>query len=152
MKFLFAALILSLAFSFITKAENDSLVIKFKDNHVETINISQIAKIQFENITAVDDQKQPSGNLSINGNYPNPILGHTSIEFEIGFAGNVVVLIYDNSGNQIQTLNCEGCQPGKNALVWNCLDKNNNRVTSGSYFYEVHFGNELLTRKMIVIN
>ena len=152
MKLIFFGLILFFAFNFSTKAESDSLVIKFKDNHIEKIDVSQIAKIRFENITGVDNQEPSTGNISVKGNFPNPIQDRTTIEFDIATSGNVVIFIYDNSGNQIRILNCEGCQSGKNTIIWNCLDGNNNRVRSGSYFYEVHFGNELLTRKMIVIN
>ena len=152
MKFIFTVLSLLIAFSFCTMAANDSLVIKFKDNHIEKIDVSQIAKIRFENITGVDNQEPSTGNISVKGNFPNPIQDRTTIEFDIATSGNVVIFIYDNSGNQIRILNCEGCQSGKNTIIWNCLDGNNNRVRSGSYFYEVHFGNELLTRKMIVIN
>jgi len=152
MKFLFTTLLLVFAMSFYSRAESDSLVIKFKDNHVEKIDVSLISRIQFENITGVDGQKVLINNLSIKGNFPNPIVSQTTIEFEIAASGTVIIYIYDNAGNQIRILNCEGCQTGKNTLIWNCLDKNNSRVQSGSYFYEVHFGNEVLARKMIVIN
>ena len=53
MKFQIAIIVLTLAFSLFLKAGSDSLVIKFKDNHVEKIDVSLISRIQFENITGV---------------------------------------------------------------------------------------------------
>ena len=64
---------------------------------------------------------------------------------------NVEIIIFDNSGKKIQTLGCNYCQTGKNVLQWNCFDKTNNRVQSGVYFYEVHFGTEIQAKKMIII-
>jgi len=134
------------------KAEGDTLVINLKNNKVEQIAISQIQSIKFENIpSSVNEQKQLANGLIVKGNYPNPFGEQTSIEFEIATFGDVQIQIYDDIGNQIQTLNCQNCRAGKNTVVWNCLDKNNNRIQSGVYFYEVHFGKELQTKKMIIV-
>jgi hypothetical protein len=151
MKFLVFSLFLSFIFYFTAMADGDTLVIKLKDNKTEKIAVSDILKIQFENVTGVDEEVMRLNNLNVKENYPNPFREQTNIEFEIASSGNIEVIIYDNSGNQIQTLKCENCQAGKNSLMWNCLDKNKNKVQSGVYFYEVHFGNELLTKRMIVI-
>jgi flagellar hook assembly protein FlgD len=132
-------------------AQSDTLVITLKNNQIEKIAITQIQKIQFENITGVDELIQPKNNLAIKGNYPNPFVEQTNIEFEISKAGNVEIVIFDNSGEQIQTLKCENCQVGKNSLQWNCLDKGKNRVQSGVYYYEVRFGNDVLSKKMIMV-
>ena len=132
-------------------AQSDTIVINLKDGSSVSYSISQLQKISFENITAIDEQLQPSNNLAISGNYPNPFGEQTNIEFEIAQTGNVEVMIYDNSGNQIKNLECNNCQVGKNSIQWNCTDKLNNRVQSGTYFYEVRFNNEVQSKKMIVI-
>jgi|WetSurMetagenome_2_1015567.scaffolds.fasta_scaffold803409_1 flagellar hook assembly protein FlgD len=151
MKFLLIGLIFNFLFIFGIKAQSDTLLIKLKNNQIERIAVSQIQKIQFENITSVNDQQLSARGLILKGNNPNPFQEFTYIEFEIASTGNVSILIYDNTGNQIQILQCLNCQPGKNSLQWNCLDKNNNKVQSGAYFYEVKFNNELQSKKMIVI-
>ena len=151
MKIFFVCLILSLTLSLESKAESDTLIIHLKNGTSEKIDVSQIQKIQFENITVVNEQNKPAGTLVANGNYPNPFGEQTSIEFEIAIPGNVEIIIYDVAGNQIQKLECSGCQTGKNSLQWNCHDKNNIKVQSGAYYYEVRFGNEVQGKKMIVI-
>ena len=132
-------------------AQSDSLIIKLKNNQTEKIAVSQIQKIQFENVTAVDEQTKFSNSLTVRENYPNPFKEQTNIEFEIASTGNAEVIIYDNSSNQIQKLVCENCQAGKNTLLWNCTDMKNNRVNSGVYYYEVRFNNEIQSKKMILI-
>lgn len=151
MKILLLVFIFLLFMQFNTIAQTDTLVINLKNKQIEKITISQIQKIQFENITGVDEGKKAKDNLVIKGNYPNPFQKQTSIEFEIANAGNVVVFIYDKNGNQVQKLECPDCQAGKNILQWNSLDKNSNTVQSGVYFYEVRFNNEVQSKKMILI-
>lgn len=134
-----------------SKAQGDTLIIKLKNNQIEKIAVSQIQKIQFENVTSVEEQSNHSNELNIKGNYPNPFVDRTSIEFEIALPGNVEIIIYDNSGNQIQKLECSNCQSGKNTLDWNCRDEKNNRVVSGTYYYEVRFNNKIQSQKMILV-
>lgn len=132
-------------------AQSDTLVVNLKNNQKEKIAISDIKSIRFENITSTDEEPQQSTNLNLNGNFPNPFGEQTNIEFEIAEPGNVEIIIYDNTGNKINTLKCENCKQGKNQLQWNCLDFNNNRVSNGVYFYEVRFDNEVKSKKMIVV-
>lgn len=151
MKFLALSVIFIYALVLTSYAETDSLIIKLKDGNINKIAVSQIQKIQFENITDVDDNNYSSHFLVANGNYPNPFAEQTNIEFEIASTGNVVVVIYDNTGKQIQKLECDNCQIGKNTLLWNCYDENNNKVRGGVYYYEIHLKNEVQSKKMILI-
>ena len=151
MKYIFFITAIALSMLINATAQTDTLVITLKNKTVEKIAISQIQKMQFENVTAVDDQSKLSSGLTLKGNYPNPFGEQTSIEFEIENSGSVEIFIYDNSGKQIQKLECNNCQAGKNILQWNCLDNYNNKVQSGMYYYEVRYGNEVQSRKMIII-
>ncbi len=151
MKLFITFLAFIVAFSIQAMAQSDALLIKLKSGQTDTIAISQIQKIQFENISAVRESPSANSNLRIEGNYPNPFSEQTSLEFEIANSGMVEITIYDNSGKHIQSLKCENCQAGKNSLQWNSLDFNNNRVQSGVYYYEVRFGTEVHAKKMILI-
>jgi len=151
MKFLTATLIMLLAFGFIASAQTDTLVIKLKNNQIEKIAVSNIKQIKFENVTAVKESTLFPSGLSVCDNYPNPFQEQTKIEFELATVGDVQVMIYDNLGNQIQKLECNNCNVGKNSLIWNCTDKNNHRVESGVYYYEVRFNGDMQSKKMILI-
>jgi hypothetical protein len=146
--------ILIILFFFIVgaSAQTDTLVIKLKNGQTEKITVSQIKAIKFENITGIEAATSASGNLSVLGNYPNPFDEKTNIEFEITSDGPVSVLIYDINGEQIQKLECTDCLSGKNSLQWDCRDKDNLRVKTGLYYYEVLFKNHSQTRKMVLIH
>jgi len=151
MKILFICLILSLTLALESKAESDILIIHLKDGTSEKIDVSQIQKIKFENITAVNEQNKQAGTLVATGNYPNPFGEQTSIEFEIAMPGNVEIIIYDAAGEQIQKLECNGCQAGKNHVTFRRFGTFGRFLPSGAYYYEVRFGNEVQGKKMIVV-
>ncbi|MBM2815195.1 MAG: Por secretion system C-terminal sorting protein [Ignavibacteria bacterium] len=132
-------------------AQSDSLLINLKNKSVEKIALSQIQKITFENITIVEEQLKPASILNTIGNNPNPFSEQTNIEFDIATPGTVLIMIYDNSGNQINHLECPDCSAGKHSLIWNGYDSNYSKVQSGAYFYEVRFGSEVQSKKMILV-
>lgn len=150
MKIFFICLLLLPFFSLKSKADSDTFVINLKNGSGEKIDISLIMKIQTENITVINEQNKQAKLLVATENFPNPFREQTSIEFETGMSGNAETIIFDNTENQIQKLESIECQTGKNILQWNCLDKHNNEIQSGAYNYEVHFGNEVLSKKMIM--
>ncbi|TAL67096.1 MAG: T9SS type A sorting domain-containing protein [Bacteroidetes bacterium] len=151
MKFLLLVYIFFIFFVFHSFAQTDTLVIFLKNSQSEKIAITDIQKIQFENITGVEEHNNVKDNLYVKGNFPNPFQKQTSIEFELASAGNVDVFIYDSRGNQVNKIVCLQCPEGKNILQWNSHDKNNNPVQSGVYYYEVCFNNEIQLKKMILI-
>ena len=151
MKFRLILIAIGFAVSANCYAQSDTLLIKLKNGTVEKIAVSQIKKVQFENVTSAVEDAASNNSLQVKGNYPNPFEEKTNIEFEIESAGEVLIIIYDSKGNQIQTLECNDCQAGKNTLQWKGIDKAGNKALSGVYYYEVRYGKEVLSKKMIVI-
>jgi hypothetical protein len=136
---------------YILSAQTDTLVIKLKNGQVDKIAATDITKITFEDITGVNDDGLQNPNLKSSWNYPNPFSGQTEIEFEIATAGNVEIFIYDNQGNLKSRLECQNCSAGRNRLAWDGTDENGNQLPSGVYYYEVRFGDEVSSKKMINI-
>lgn len=133
-------------------SQTENLVIKLKDNKVEKITIKEIKKIRLDNFSSVEEQKISNKNLIPNGNNPNPFSEYTNIEFEIKSISDVDILIFDNYGKEIQKLVCKNCQAGKNSVLWNRTDFDNNKVNSGVYHYEILFKNEVVSKKMLIID
>ena len=150
MKYIILIAVLYLLVAETVNCQTDTLVIKLKNEQIEKIALTEIQKITFENLINV--QEYEFNRLELLGNNPNPIIESTDIEFDISTPGNIEIIIYDVSGNIISQLSCKDCQAGRNTLQWNCLDMNNIHVSNGIYFYEVHFENEIQTKKMIILN
>jgi flagellar hook assembly protein FlgD len=54
-------------------------------------------------------------------------------------------------GQKIRTVVNEDQSAGFRSIVWNGKDNYNNPVSSGVYFYRLHAGNYIQTRKMILM-
>ena len=77
-----------------------------------------------ENTTLVKN----SNFIESSGNYPNPFSGSTTIEYEVLKPMKIEVVIYDNSGRQVEKLSNKAHLPGVHQLVWNATD-----IPSGIY-------------------
>lgn len=94
--------------------------------------------------------KSPTA-FTVNQNYPNPFNPETIINFEILRRSTVKITIYDEIGKEVTTLVNDERESGKYNVRWNGRDKNNVPVSTGTYFYSVQTGNEIQTRKMLLL-
>ena len=151
MKHLIILLVLVFNFFSLLLSQNNILLINLKNGDKDSVSIDQIQKIQFENVTEVNENYLILHNLKISGNTPNPFSEETIIGFEIKKSGSVEILIYNNKGFEIRKLESNNCNQGLNTVIWNCRDKNNLAVENGVYFYEVRFNGEVQSKKMILV-
>ena len=97
-------------------------------------------------------------NFRLNQNYPNPFNPSTIISYKIPIivnserpaptlAGAIVnLVVYDAIGREVTTLVNEEQKPGNYEVEFNGSD-----LTSGIYFYRLHAGNFIETRKMLLL-
>jgi hypothetical protein len=92
----------------------------------------------------------PGSRLLLFQNYPNPFNPTTNIVFTLPEAGPVSLSIYSPQGTLVKTL-VNGIVPlGIKMVTWDGTDNNQNRVSSGIYFYRLRAGEKILTKKMIL--
>jgi len=84
-------------------------------------------------------------------NYPNPFNPETAINYYLPNYGKAKLLIYDILGQKINTLIDEYQAEGEHKVIWNGINDLGIRVPSGIYFYQLHFENNLITKKLILI-
>ncbi len=75
--------------------------------------------------------------FSLLGNYPNPFNPSTTISYNLPRTSNVEIIVYDILGNKIKSFNISSQNAGKQHVVWNGTNGNNQQVASGIYLY--HF-------------
>ena len=85
-------------------------------------------------------------------NYPNPFNPETTIYFEPRNFDNTVISIYNLKGQKVKELKCK-IDPHKTmqSVVWDGSDENNQKVSSGIYFYKVSSTEDSVWGKMILI-
>jgi flagellar hook assembly protein FlgD len=132
-------------------SQNDTLQVRLKGGQIEKIDISQIMKIQFENLTSITEEVHIKNQLRIIGNHPNPFNSSTEIKFEIKETGDVQLRIFNISGELINSIKCEHCIAGENSFIWDGNNSNNQKVTNGIYYYEIIFKGEMKAKKLIFL-
>jgi hypothetical protein len=88
---------------------------------------------------------QPS-RFQLHQNYPNPFNPFTTIQFDLPFAQEVTLKIFNILGQEVQTLVKEHLPTGSHRCRWEAKG-----LASGVYFYKLHAGEFVATRKLILL-
>lgn len=84
-------------------------------------------------------------------NYPNPFNPSTTIPFSLPLRSHVVITIYNVVGQRVTTL-IDGVKPaGSYRVNWDGRDQHGQTVASGVYLYELQAGEDVDTRKMLLL-
>ncbi|MCE5248654.1 DUF362 domain-containing protein [bacterium] len=99
----------------------------------------------YQQQTGIDETAEPKAAV-LNQNYPNPFNPYTSIEYSLPRTGNVLLEIYNATGQRIDVLVDGKRIAGTHVAVWNT-----NNQASGVYFYRLQFGAFSELRKMTLV-
>ena len=89
-------------------------------------------------------------------NYPNPFNPECWIPFELSEKANVVIRIYNISGQLVKTLELGEKEAGayttqSRAAYWNGRNEEGDEIASGVYFYQMQAGNKVMTKRAVVL-
>ncbi len=84
-------------------------------------------------------------------NFPNPFHDSTTFQYDLATASNVKFIIYDIRGRIVNEINEGYKEPGQYSYVWNATNKDDRKVSSGVYFYQLYLDNYQSTKKMTFI-
>jgi hypothetical protein len=106
-------------------------------------------------ITTQAGQENNAGTLpnhvTVQQNFPNPFNPSTMIRYSMNHADHVSVEVFDINGKLVKTLLSERQEQGEHFTSWDGSGNGTSIVSSGTYFYTVTIGNEIQTRKMILL-
>ena len=88
---------------------------------------------------------------SLEANYPNPFNPSTTIEFRVGVAGPVQLVVYDTAGRLVRTLVNRDLAVDAYAIAWDGRDNAGRSVGSGVYFYSLGTADYSQTRRMVLL-
>ncbi|MFC1887185.1 Omp28-related outer membrane protein [Candidatus Cloacimonadota bacterium] len=87
----------------------------------------------------------------LHNNYPNPFNPVTNIKYSLKKDSKVSLEVYNIKGQLVRTLIKDELKAGNYEVIWEGLDDNRNRVSSGVYFYKLNAGDYSSTKKMILL-
>jgi photosystem II stability/assembly factor-like uncharacterized protein len=108
-------------------------------------------KIDLNDVTGVPDYSKNNlpSQFVLYENYPNPFNPTTKIKFTVPVGNENVrslLRIYDILGNEIALLVHEQKSPGTYEVEWNAVNQ-----PSGVYFYSLSIGNQIQSKKMLLL-
>jgi hypothetical protein len=95
--------------------------------------------------TSTETESYPIA-FELNQNYPNPFNPVTIIQFEVPQAGDILIEVYNLSGQKVATLQKGVVQAGVHKIRFN-----GSRLSSGVYMYRMKTDEQTFIRKMTLI-
>jgi len=94
-----------------------------------------------------DEEAVARINVLLRGAAPNPIRTHTTLSYRLSGRAKVSLNIYDPAGRLVETLVDQTWQrPGWHRVQWQASD-----VSAGIYFSNLKVGEEIHSKKMVVV-
>ncbi len=116
----------------------------------EVIPDGGILSLYKMNITTVEnDGNKIPDEFILYQNYPNPFNPSTNIRYAVSSRQFISIRVYDVLGNEVAALVNEEKQPGIYEVEFNT--SRNNVISSGVYFYQLRAGNQIITKKMLLV-
>jgi hypothetical protein len=107
-------------------------------------NIDYVQLIR-EVVGAVEPNEVPNA-FALDQNYPNPFNPTTTINFTLGKATNVSLVVYNLLGQKVATLVNDRMPAGAHTAVFNAKN-----LASGVYFYRLEAGSFTSSKKMLLL-
>ncbi|UCD05730.1 MAG: T9SS type A sorting domain-containing protein [candidate division WOR-3 bacterium] len=82
---------------------------------------------------------------------PNPFVRDLRISFSVPHSGALSISVYDIAGRLVSNIVDRDFSAGEYEIVWNGKDNMERRISSGVYFVRASYGNEVTTRKVILL-
>lgn len=89
--------------------------------------------------------------FSVSQNYPNPFNPSTVINFTLPENVVVTIEIFNVLGQKVITLVDRDFHSGEHQIVWPGTDQTGRSVSSGIYFYRIVAGDNIATKKMMLL-
>jgi hypothetical protein len=100
-------------------------------------------------VEAVDNSLPRS--YALEQNYPNPFNPSTTIRFDLAKASNVLLTVYNVTGQEVARLADESLGVGSYVVEWDGRDMSGQLVSSGVYFYKLQAGDYTATKRMMLM-
>ncbi|RPJ36380.1 MAG: T9SS C-terminal target domain-containing protein, partial [Planctomycetaceae bacterium] len=96
------------------------------------------------------EERRPTAVL-LHQNYPNPFNPSTMIEFEIPQRTHVSLKVFDIIGREVATLVNETLSAGYYRRPFHARSSRGEELASGIYFYRLQAGDNVQTRKFVLV-
>jgi hypothetical protein len=111
-------------------------------------------EINFKPTSVDEEPASVPTQFSLGQNHPNPFNPSTSIKYTIDnrqTSAPLTLKIYNVRGQLVRVLAEGEAEPGSHQVVWDGRNDKGEEVSSGVYFYRLAVGDEVQTRRMVLL-
>ncbi|WKZ68063.1 MAG: FlgD immunoglobulin-like domain containing protein [Melioribacteraceae bacterium] len=125
--------------------------VRTKSADGEYSNYSTTGKFSTDNsVTSVEEDIVPV-TYSLDQNYPNPFNPATTISYSLPKATYVTVKIYNTLGQEVKTLLSQDMKAGVHSINWIGDNNYGQKISSGTYIYQIVAGEFMQAKKMVLL-
>ena len=110
-----------------------------------TPGMANTQELSLDNNITMPDQ------FKIHQNYPNPFNPVTTIRYDLPENSMVNITIYDMLGKQVTTLINKNQDAGYKSITWDATNDYGKPVSAGIYLYQIHAGEYISTKKIVLL-
>ena len=107
--------------------------------------------IVVQGVTASTDQNIISNKIKLIGNYPNPFNPSTKIIFNVYEKSDIIVSVYNLSGQVVWRQALSNAKTGLHSIIWNGKTSEGKSLVSGIYIYRIESKNNSILGKMSLL-
>jgi len=112
--------------------------------------ISQLVFYEMNETVSASDGAV-AADFELGQNFPNPFNPTTTFSYTLPRPGSVTVVIHDVGGRIVRSVKRSHSTEGTFRFRWDGIDDHGHTVRSGVYFYELQYGGQTVTKKMILL-
>jgi len=98
-----------------------------------------------------DDPSAPALRTALIGSHPNPFRQGCSLELELAKSSRLKLSIYDIRGRKVSIIKDGQLLPGRHRIAWIAVDECGRTLPSGVYVLRMEAGDEVFSRKLILL-
>jgi hypothetical protein len=108
--------------------------------------IDTLYRVEMPYTTAVDEMPGNPVCFELSQNYPNPFNPSTTMRYGLASRSHVVLTVFNTLGQKVAVL-----QDGEQEVGYHEVQFDGSNLSSGVYFYRMHAGAYVATRKMVLM-
>jgi hypothetical protein len=116
----------------------------------EWVNTDRAVYVYQTLAVEVDNGRIPSV-FELSQNYPNPFNPITAIRYSLRRPSQVNITVFNLLGQEVKILENGFQSPGAYETTWDGTNRTGEQVASGIYFYRIKAGDNVETRKMLLL-
>ncbi|MEA1981355.1 MAG: M6 family metalloprotease domain-containing protein, partial [candidate division Zixibacteria bacterium] len=124
-----------------------------KVDNIQTVGYLLVADFTVGISANIGDEINPSlpSEFVLEQNYPNPFNPKTSINFTLNRNAYATLNVYNILGEKVKTIIDDNLIAGEFNIEWDAIDDNGNKLSSGIYLYRLKVGEQIESKKMVLL-